>query len=141
MAPSHSKLSQPEITGPRKRKASSKITDENFIGAESNVVTKWLKLLAKEKHDTARAAAVKPQQRQASVVDANDEDSTLMNNPPKNPTRVLEAADGSDDIEMLDGDPPTGPYGDENNGDDESKVTKPVETAEAQRGESGKNLN
>ena len=135
MAPSHSKLSQPEITGPRKRKASSKITDENFIGAESNVVTKRLKLSATGKRDTSRAAPVKPQQRQASVGDANDENSTLMNDPPKNPTRDLEATDGSDDIEMLDGDPPTEPHGDDNSGDDESKLTKPVETAEAQRGE------
>ncbi len=60
MAPSFSKLSQPQITGSRKRTASSRITDENFIGAESNAVTKRLKLSATGKGDTSRAAAVKP---------------------------------------------------------------------------------
>ncbi len=147
MAPSHSKLSQPEITGPRKRTASSRITDENFTGAESNVVTKRLKLSATGNRGTSRAAAVKPQQRQASFEDADDEDSTPVNNPPKNPKRLLEAADGSDDIEMPDDDPPpaledTEPYGaDDDDDDDEPEVAKPVETAEAQRGESKKPVN
>ena len=54
----------------QKRKASSKITDENFVGAESNAVTKRLKLSA----DTAQAMAIKHQQRQ-SVEDVEDEDS------------------------------------------------------------------
>ncbi len=66
-----------------------------------------------------------------------------MNNPPKNPNSLLEAADGSDDIEMPDDDPPaledTEPYGEDDDEDDdeddEPEVTKPVETAEAQRGE------
>ena len=51
MAPAQSKLArplvtQPERTGQRKRKVSSRITDEKFIGAETNVVTKRLKLSA-----------------------------------------------------------------------------------------------
>jgi hypothetical protein len=49
MAPAQSKLAaaQPEIVpGQQKRKASSRITDENFVAAESNAVTKCLKLLA-----------------------------------------------------------------------------------------------
>ena len=142
MAPSFSKLSQPQITGSRKRTASSRITDENFIGAESNAVTKRLKLSAIGKGDTSRAA-VKPRQRQASVEDVDDKESTPVNNPPKNPNSLLEAANGSDDIEMPDDDPPaledTEPYGedddDDDDDDDEPEVTKPVETAEAQRGE------
>jgi hypothetical protein len=40
MALAHSKPIYTEITGQRKRKPSSRITDENFVGAESNVVTK-----------------------------------------------------------------------------------------------------
>jgi len=144
MALSFSKLSQSEITGSQKRTASSRITDENFIGAESNVVIKRLKLSATGKGDTSQAA-VKPQQRQASVEDADDEESTPVNNPPKNPKSLLEATDGSDDIEMPDDDPPaledTEPYGEDNNEDDvddvddDPGVTKPVETAEVQRGE------
>ena len=139
MAPAQSKVLQPEITGQRKRKASSRITDENFVGAESNVVTKRLKLSA----EAAQAAAIKRQQRQPSVEDDEDQDSTPTNNPPKNPNCLLEAADGSDDnVEMLDDDPAppleaTEPYDDDmEDDDDEPEITKPVETAAAQRGES-----
>jgi len=75
MALAQSKLATPltmqsEIMAQWKRKASSKITDENFVGAESNAVTKCLKLSA----DTAWAMAIKHQQRQ-SVEDVEDEDS------------------------------------------------------------------
>lgn len=143
MAPAHSKPIQTQLTGQRKRKASSRITDENFVGAESNVVTKRLKLSANR--DTAQAAAVKPQQRQASVEDVADQDSTPVNNPPKNPNVLLEADDGSDDVEMPEDDPAPAledvepdEDDDEDDEDDESEpeVTKPVETAEAQRSES-----
>jgi hypothetical protein len=53
MPPAPTKLAiplstEPEITGKRKRKASSRITDDNFVGAESNAVTKRLKLSAEE---------------------------------------------------------------------------------------------
>jgi len=50
MAPAQSKLKQTEISGQRKRKVSSKIIDENFVGAESNAVTKRLKLSATAAH-------------------------------------------------------------------------------------------
>jgi hypothetical protein len=145
MAPAHSKPIQTEITGQRKRKASSKITDENFVGAESNVVIKRLKLSANR--DTAQVAAVKPQQRQASVEDVADQDSMPVNNPPKNPNVLLEADDGSDDVEMPDDDPAPAledvePDEDDNDDDDEDQpeVTKPVETAEAQRSESNSQI-
>jgi hypothetical protein len=67
---------QPEIVaGQQKRKASSKITDENFVG-ESIAVTKCLKLSA-----TQRAGG-KPetsQQRQASVEDIDNINSSQKN--------------------------------------------------------------
>jgi hypothetical protein len=140
MAPAQSKLAtplitQPKITAQRKRKASSKITDENFVGAESNAVTKRLKLSA----DAARAA-VKHRQRQPSVEDAEDEDSRSVNSSPKNPDAILEAADGSDDVEMLDNDaaPALRDFEEDDDDEDEPEVTKPVETAEEQRSELNK---
>ena len=144
MAPAQSKLSQSEISGPRKRKASSKITDENFVGAESNAVTKRLKLSAK----AARAASTKQSQRQASVEDVEDQNDIPRNIPPKNPNTLLEAADGSDDeVEELDNDPApplenVEPDEDDDDEDDDEEVeiTEPVETAEAQIGESNKML-
>ena len=136
MAPAQSKLSQPGITRTRKRKPSTKITDENFVGAESNAVTKRLKLSA----TATQAKTVRPQNRQASVEDIEDEDSILVNIPPKNPNALLEAADGSDDGVETEGNWNCTPAleDDNNNEDDEeaSEITKPVETAEAQRGQS-----
>lgn len=88
---------------PRKRKASSKITDKNFVGAESNVVTKRLKQSA----DAARAASLAAK-RKPSVEDEDDDENTVtlpVNIPPRNPQAILEAANGSDDVEMLDIDP------------------------------------
>jgi hypothetical protein len=136
MAPAQSKLLQPGISGQRKRKPSTRITDENFEGAESNAVTKRLKLSAA----TTQAKTVKRQQRQASVEDIEDEDGTSVNNPPRNPNALLEAADGSDD-EVEQDDPARAleevePYGDDDNDDEEPEITEPVETAEAQRGQS-----
>jgi hypothetical protein len=136
MAPAQSKHAapiQPEITAPRKRKASSKITDENFVGAESNVVTKRLKQSA----DAARDAAEKRQQRQPSVqdLDPEDEDTVPLNNTPKNPRAVLEAANGSDDVEMLDNDPAP-PHDSDEDDMYGPEVAKPIETAEEQRSES-----
>jgi hypothetical protein len=134
MAPAQSKLAAPLATGPqittqRKRKASSRITDENFVGPESNAVTKRLKLSA----DAARAASVKRRQRQPSVEDVEDEDSLSVNSSPKNPNTLLEAMDESEDIEMLDD--PTPAFEDfEEDDDEEPEVSKPIETAEAQRG-------
>jgi hypothetical protein len=143
MAPVQSKLTQPEISGQRKRKVSSRITDENFVGAESNAVTKRLKLSANA--GLAQTASAKRQQRQASVEDVEDESDIPMNNPPKNPNVLLETADGSeDDVEMLEDDPPpledTEPYGEDDDDDDDEPeiVEKPIETAEAQRGKSNK---
>ena len=138
MAPAQSKLAASLATGPptttqRKRKASSKITDNNFVGAETNAVTKRLKLSA----DAARAASVKRRQRQPSVEDIDDEDSVPANSSPKNPNTLLEAVDGSDDIEMLDN-PTPGLEDDDDKGEDEPEVSKPIETAEAQRGKSVK---
>ena len=139
MAPAPSKLAvplamEPEITVQRKRKASSKITDKNFVGAESNAVTKRLKLSA----DTAHAASAKHRRRQSPVEVIEDEDSAPVDSSPKNPNALLEAVDGSDDVETL-GDHPAPALKDieeDDDDEDELEVTKPVETAEAQRGES-----
>lgn len=110
-------------TAPRKRKASSRITDEDFVGAESNAVTKRLKQSA----DATRAAAAKHQKRQPSVVDLDEDtdDDAPLNNPPKNPHSIIEAANGSDDVVMLDN----------LNAAPELHV-EDVETAEEQRSES-----
>ena len=141
MAPAQSKLAtpltmRPEITAQQKRKASSKITDENFVGAESNTITKRLKLSA----DTAWAMAIKHRQRQSSVEDVEDEDSTSMNSSPKNPNAILEAADRSDDVEMLDNNMALAleDFEEGDDGEDEPELTKPVETAEEQLCESNK---
>jgi hypothetical protein len=147
MAPTQSKLAQPEISGPRKRKVSSRITDENFVGAESNVVTKRLKLSALSANaGHVQAASVERQQRQqrqASVEDVEDQSDVPVNNPPENPNAVLEAADESDE-DVEDNPPPledTVPYGEDDDEDDEDEpeiVKKPIETAEAQCGKSNK---
>jgi hypothetical protein len=137
MAPAQSKIAPVIVTGQRKRKASSKITDENFVGAERNAVTKCLKLSADA--DKSR----KLQKRQASVEDVEDEDKTPVNHLPKNPSALIEADDGggNDDAAMLDSDDPAPlegiePYGEDNEDDDEElEIIKP-ETAEAQRGKS-----
>jgi hypothetical protein len=134
MAPAPSKHAT-EITAPRKRKASSNITDDNFVGAESNVFTKRLKKSADA--DTARAAAAaeKHQKRQPSVQDETDDDDTdtvPLNSSPKNPNVVLEAANGSDDdIEMDDEEPAPKKVGKE-----KPKIAKRNETAEEELGES-----
>ena len=131
MAPAQSKLKQTEISGQRKRKVSSRIIDENFVGAESNAVTKRLKL-------SATAAHVASKKRQASVEDIEDEDGTV-NIPPKNPNAILEAADSSDDG------PAPAPDSEklEPDKDDEvlnavSEDDEPIENAVAQCGESNK---
>jgi len=129
MAPAQSKLSQPEISGPRKRKVSSKITDDNFVGVESNAVTKRLKLLA----NVAHAAPTKRQQRLASVEDDEEEIDVPINIPPKKPNAVLEAADGSDDDITITNNPLDSEA-------DEDKDMEITETAEAQYGESIKML-
>jgi len=131
MAPAQSKLKQTEKSGQRKRKVSSRIIDENFVGAESNAVTKRLKL-------SANAAPVASKKKQASVENIEDEDSTV-NIPPKNPNAILEAADGSDDgptpapdSEELE------PDKDGEVGGSEEEDEEPVENVVAQRGESNK---
>ncbi len=137
MAPAQSKLSQPEISGSRKQKASSKITDPNFVDAESNVVTKRLKVLANIAH-------AKQQQWQASVEDIEDQNNIFMNTTPKNPNSLLEAANGSDDddVEVLDNNP--APPIDSEDIDEcnanETETTKHIETAEAELGESNNML-
>src|SRR5882672_7560045 len=120
MAPTLSKLVAPLTkqtkTTTRKRKPSSRITDENFVGAESNPVTKHLKLSA----NAAWAGSVKHQPGQPSVKDVEDEGSTSVNRPPKDPKALLEAADGSDEsdgIEMLDKDPALAVEGVEEDGE------------------------
>jgi hypothetical protein len=120
--------------GPQKRKVSSRITDDNFVGAESNVVTKCLK----ESAAAAQAAAVKRRQRQPSVEDVEEEDDAPRNNTPKNPEALLEAANGSDDIGPLDNDPVPGSKGSDDDDDEPQLVTKHVETAEEQHRESNK---
>ena len=113
--------------------------DENFVGAETNVVTKRLKLSA----NATRTAGSTAAKRQASVEDVEDDDNILINDSPKNPNALLEAVDGDDDVDM---DPAPAledvePYGDDDDddGDDddeEPEIIMPEETAEAELGES-----
>ena len=98
MAPAQSKIARPLATQPkkkgsRKRKVSSRLMDENFVGPESNVVTKRLKLSA----NATWAAGSKTAKRHASVEDVEDDDNILVNDSQKNPNALLEAVDGSDD--------------------------------------------
>jgi hypothetical protein len=120
-------------TPARKRKPSSRIVDENFVGAESNPVTKRLRLSA----NAAQAGSIKRRPRQPSVEDVEDEGDTSANSSPKNPNSLLEAADGSDDVEMLDKDPALEDFEEESD-EDGPEVLNPVETAEAERSESMK---
>jgi hypothetical protein len=154
MAPAQSKPVAIPITQyeGRKRKVSYKITDENFVGAESNAVTKRLKQAAAAA-ETARATAEKCKQRESSVED--DEDHTLsVNNLTKDPsvdrsvrsvrsadrsTRSVRSADTGRSVQrgdalMLD----SGDLDKEDSDDDDNRpdvISKPVETAEKQRGE------
>lgn len=127
MAPAQSKLAQPERLGQRKRKVSSRIMDDSFVGAETNVVTKRLKLSA----NTTHIGSVALKQRQASVEEVDDNE-VQVNYPPNNPNNLLEPADDSDDgpgSEPQDTEP-----GEEGDSNDELEII-PMETAEAQRGE------
>jgi len=139
IAPAPSKLVVPSLppltmktkaTG-WKRKLSSRIVDENFVGAESNPVTKHLKLSA----NAAWAGSVKCYPRQPSVEDAEDEGGTSEN---ISPNALLEATNGSDDVEMLDKDPALALKDFEEDDEDGQEVPTPVETAEAEHSESTK---
>ena len=75
----------------RKRTVSSRLMDKNLGGAESNAVTKCLKQLA----NAAHAVSAKHQQRQSSVVNVEDEESTTFNSSPKSLDTT--DSDGNDD--------------------------------------------
>jgi hypothetical protein len=96
MASTSSKLKPPERETQRKRKASYKFTDKNYIGAESNAVTKRLKLSA----DAAQAEAAG---QQSLIKDTNDEDNTEDSSPRSIST--LEATTERDNVGTLDDDP------------------------------------
>jgi len=83
--------------------------------------------------------AIKHRQRQ-SVEDVKDEDSTSMNSSPKYPNAILEAADGSDNVEMLDNNmaPALEDFEEGDDDEDEPELTKPIEAAEEQLRESNK---
>jgi hypothetical protein len=143
MAPTPTNVTIPLVTQHdirRKRKASYRITDENFEGAESNAVTKRLKQSAVASV-AAQAATVKHLQRQSQVEDIEDEDSAPVNSSPKNPNTLLEAADESDDVVMLDNDPASESKSEselEEHGCevDKEETIDAVETAEQERSES-----
>ena len=93
MAPAPSKLAVPvttqtRITAGQKRKASSRITDENFVGPESNTFTKCLKLSA----SAAQPTSVKNQQRQLSVEEVEDKDRVSANHSPKKASNGMDSA-------------------------------------------------
>jgi hypothetical protein len=117
MAPTRSKRApqkaQPEL---RKRQAPS----------DSNASTKHLKL-------SSQSTSVNHRQRQSTVEEVEDEESTSMNSSPQNPNVLLEAANGSDDVEMSDNPSPSQLQDFEE--DDEPEESLPVETAEEQRSE------
>ncbi len=80
MDPAQSKIArplatQPEKQGSWKRKVLSRVMDENFVGAETNVVTKHLKLSA----NATRAASSTAEKCQASVEDVEDDENILVN--------------------------------------------------------------
>jgi hypothetical protein len=140
MAPASSKLAVPFIAEHethRKRTVSKRITDENFVGAESNTFTKRLKLTA----DNAGAASLKWKQTKSLV----DKDSKTKESSPKTPSSTIEAAasrcddadrsDVTDTEELGDGDTEC----EADNASDHSKAEMNAETAktpEEQRGES-----
>ena len=97
--------------------------DENFVGAETNAITKHLKLSAKALPAASHTAA----KCHASVKDVEDDDNILVNDSPKNPNALLEAVDGDDNI---------GDDEESNNVvNDEVEITTPEEMAEAELGE------
>ena len=123
MAPAPSKLArtqtQPQQSSSRKR-TSSKVTS-----AKSNATAKCLK-------PSTKITQHRP--RQPSVEDVDDESDLLVNNSPKNPAILLEAADGiDDDVEMVDNDPaPQLEDFEDEDGDEEPKQSKAKETDEEQ---------
>lgn len=133
MAPAQSKIArplapQPKKKGSWKRKVSSRLKDENFVGAETNVVTKRLKLSA----NATQAAGSKAAKCQASVEDVEDDDNILVNDSPKNPNALLEAVDGSDDNVDMD---PAPALEDDDDDNEEPEIIMP-EMEEAELGES-----
>jgi hypothetical protein len=92
-----------EVSGPRKRKLSTKVATNSDPAAER----KKQKLVSKKqgtkpaptkKRNTTKPVA-KPaqQQRQPSIEEIEDESDHNTSVPPRNPLNILEAADGSDD--------------------------------------------
>jgi len=83
--------------------------------------------------DAAWATAVK-RKWQPSIEDVEDDDITSVNSSPKNPSAILEAANGSDDIDMPDYDPALAlkDFEDDDDDKDELVVSKPIEMAEEQ---------
>ena len=131
---------------------SSKFTDKNFVGAESNVVIKQLKLSANCEKAT-EVAVVKPQIWWASVEDSDDQDSAPVNIPPKSPNVLLEVDDANveiqaptltneeednanEDKDNTEEDKDNADKDEDNADKDEPEATKPVETAKAQHSES-----
>jgi hypothetical protein len=137
MAPASSKLAVPFIAEHethRKRTVSKRITDENFVGAESNAFTKRLKLTA----DNAGAASLKWKQTKSLV----DKDSKTKESSPETPSSTIEAAasrrddtDRSDDADRSDV-TDTEELGDGETECEAEMNAETAETPEEQRGES-----
>lgn len=135
-----------EIVGQRKRKVSSIITDENFVGAESNVVTKRLRANAAQAHQNVAAKNVAVgRQSQASVEDTIDEDDSPVNNSLKSSSlnTVIEAMDrsGNSNVELLDNDPEVKDAEEDAkeysvDGDEDNEEAKSPETPREQHGKS-----
>jgi hypothetical protein len=94
MAPTHSKpIPEPRPPGVRKR-----------ILAASLASTDNVDVAAVKRRKLEEAAAAQRQQRQPSVQDEDDNDdndpASSTNLRPRNASRILEAADGSDDVEL-----------------------------------------
>jgi hypothetical protein len=98
-------------------------TAKSFVDADRNSGTKHLELLA---DGTARAVK---HQRTHSTVEDVEEDDIPVNLSPKNPNALLEAADGSNNVEMPN---PTLQSSGEDDDEDGEGITKAVETAEEQ---------
>jgi hypothetical protein len=150
-----------EVSGPRKRKLSSKAStngDPLVQAPKRKKLTNAVKtrkdgtaaLTQKKKPDgpsktdtgTSKAAtnrafektSGKRTQKRATVEDVDDPDDERTSNPPQNPNHILEAADGSDN----DSDPAPEIISiasdDDNSDDEEANLEEAEESAEAELG-------
>lgn len=137
MAPTHSKpIPEPRPLGVRKR-----------VLAASLASTDNVDVTAVKRRKLEEAAAAQRRERQPSVQDDDDDDTRNTNLRPRDASRILEAADGSDDVELdvgmggRDSDDEELPGLEEvDDSDEEDEEDKEGELAETDEEELGKSL-